>query len=126
MTDTTTTDVNPNHAGGVVPAASVPPFPGVKIDDASLEALSQKLAATVGSAEGQNAESAVLGGLPIKARGVIYSVGGGLAATGSAIVSWDAANPGVLPPWLTAVAGIAAPILAALTGGVAWANLGKK
>jgi len=130
MTDTTNTEnadvTNPNHAAPVVPASSVPPFPGVKIDEASLEAFAQKIAATLSTDQAQSTESQVLGGLPAKARGLIYSVGGGVAATGAALVSWDAANPGVLPQWLTAVAGIASPILAALTGGVAWANLSKK
>lgn len=85
-----------------------------------------QVAAVVASPEGQVVEDAALGGLPKVARGIVYSVGGGLAAVGSSLVSYGLANPGVLPGWLSATGAILAPILAAFTGGTAWANLGKK
>jgi hypothetical protein len=85
-----------------------------------------QVAAVVASPEGQAVEAAVTGGLPRVARGLVYSVGGGLAAIGSSLVSYDLANPGVLPGWLSTTGAILAPILAAFTGGTAWANLGKK
>jgi hypothetical protein len=88
--------------------------------------IAQDVAAAVSTPQGQKLEDDLTSGLPRVARGIVYSVGGGLAAVGSSLVSYDLANPGVMPHWLSAAGAILSPILAAFTGGTAWANLGKK
>lgn len=84
------------------------------------------IAQAVESPSAQTAEADLIAGLPRLVRGLVYSIGGGVSAVATSVVSWDMSNPGVLPGWLTATAAIVAPIAAATTGGVAWANLGKK
>jgi len=130
MTDTTNTEnadvANPNHAAPVVPAESVAPFPGVKIDPASLEALAQTVAAATQTPEGQTLEADVIAGIPKKARGFVYAGLGGLGTLVSSLLAFNVANPGVLPEWATVASTVLAAPLAAVVGSTAFANLGKK
>lgn len=88
--------------------------------------LLQDAAALVKTQQGQAVEADLTSTIPKKLRGTVYAVGGGLSTVCGSLMTFAAANPHAFPGVVTAVIGAVGTALAAITGGVAFGNLGKR